>query len=197
MFNVAQYALVRGGGILLVAWILLYSPAGLRTRSILMQAHAWTLLSLYAAFCAVYVFRQYSNIRARRPLSSAFSHTYSDGTRRTRTAIHATQDSYSARDNSRALRRSHGSWFCRLGVYNSHDRPGFETESLLLSHALGITISLAIFCARCSHSSWKMESGNLWHSRCVPSSVQDSGCMAVFWRCGWDGHSIPRRLRSP
>jgi hypothetical protein len=66
MFNVAQYAFIRGGGIIAVAWILIYSPAGLRTRSNLMQVYAYTLLFLYAAFCAAYVFRQSSNIRDRR-----------------------------------------------------------------------------------------------------------------------------------
>ncbi|KAJ7039344.1 Prolipo protein diacylglyceryl transferase-domain-containing protein [Mycena alexandri] len=65
MFNVAQYAVIRGSGIILVAWILAFSPAGLRTRPILMQLHAYTLLSLYAAFCAAYVFRQYCSIRDR------------------------------------------------------------------------------------------------------------------------------------
>ncbi|KAK7026559.1 Phosphatidylglycerol--prolipo protein diacylglyceryl transferase [Favolaschia claudopus] len=148
MFNVAQYALVRGGGILLVAWILLYSPAGLRTRSILMQAHAWTLLSLYAAFCAVYVFRQYSNIRARR-LSRPPSPT------------HIPMELDGPAPRSMQLRIPTrpaiivvpygvlmGLGFAALVFTTLTIAPASKTESLLLSHALGITISLAIFCAR-------------------------------------------------
>ncbi|KAJ6599513.1 hypothetical protein B0H10DRAFT_1959037 [Mycena sp. CBHHK59/15] len=72
IFNVVQYALIRGGGIIVVAWILGCSPAGLRTRSLIMQAHAYTLLSLYALFCVAYVYRQCRSIRARtlsRPAS--------------------------------------------------------------------------------------------------------------------------------
>ncbi|KAJ7499930.1 hypothetical protein FB451DRAFT_1385586 [Mycena latifolia] len=148
MFNVAQYALIRGCGILTVAWILAYSPAGLRTRSPLMQAHAYTLLSLYAAFCVAYVFRQYCNIRARslsRPTSPSHIPVELDGPSPrslhlripTRPAIIIVP--YGA---------LMGLGFAALVFTSLTIAPASREESVLLSRALCITISSAIFFAR-------------------------------------------------
>ncbi|KAJ7062743.1 hypothetical protein C8F01DRAFT_1251557 [Mycena amicta] len=68
-FNILQYALLRGAGILFVFWLLAFNPfpaASLRTHTIPMQMYAYVLLGLYAAFCAAYVLRQCRSIRAHR-----------------------------------------------------------------------------------------------------------------------------------
>ncbi|KAJ6579681.1 Prolipo protein diacylglyceryl transferase-domain-containing protein [Mycena vulgaris] len=148
MLNVAQYALIRGCGIIAVAWILAYSPAGLRTRSIPMQAHAYALLSLYAVFCIVYVFRQYRSIRARslsRPPSPSHIPMELDGPCPrsahlripTRPAIIIVP--YGA---------LMGVGFAALAFTSLTIAPTSREESTLLSHALRITISSAIFFAR-------------------------------------------------
>ncbi|KAJ7848929.1 Prolipo protein diacylglyceryl transferase-domain-containing protein [Mycena olivaceomarginata] len=148
MVNVGQYAFFRGGGIILVAWILAYSPAGLRTRSPLMQVYAYTLLSLYAAFCAVYVLRQYSNIRARR-LSRPPSPSH----------IPMELDGPAPRSmHLRILTRPPiiivpygllmGFGFAALVFTSLTIAPASREESVLLSDALGITILSAIFFAR-------------------------------------------------
>ncbi|KAJ7174675.1 hypothetical protein C8R46DRAFT_92932 [Mycena filopes] len=148
MFNVAQYAVIRGGGIILVAWILAFSPAGLRTRPILMQLHAYTLLSLYAAFCGAYVFRQYCSIRDRlrsRPPSPSHIPVELDGPSPrslhlripTRPAIIIVP--YGA---------LMGLGFAALVFTCLTIAPASQADASLLSHALAITISAAIFFAR-------------------------------------------------
>nr|GAT48479.1 predicted protein [Mycena chlorophos] len=68
-FNVVQYTVLRGAGILFVVWLLAFNPfpdAALWTRSIPAQMHAYVLLGLYAAFCALYVVRQWRSLRVYR-----------------------------------------------------------------------------------------------------------------------------------
>ncbi|KAF7354588.1 Phosphatidylglycerol--prolipoprotein diacylglyceryl transferase [Mycena sanguinolenta] len=148
MFNVAQYTVIRGGGIIIVAWNLVYSPAGLRTRSLLMQAYGWTLLSLYTAFCAVYVFRQCSNIRARRlsrPPSPSHIPIELDGP--PPRSIHLR---ISTRPEIILVPYGvlMGLGFAALVFTSLTIAPASKEESALLSRALGITIISAIFFAR-------------------------------------------------
>ncbi|KAJ7124428.1 Prolipo protein diacylglyceryl transferase-domain-containing protein [Mycena epipterygia] len=148
IFNVMQYALIRGCGIIGVAWILAYSPAGLRTRSIFMQAHAYTLLSLYAAFCIAYVFRQCCNIRARslsRPASPSHIPMELDGP--SPRSLHLripTKPAIIIVPYGVLM----GLGFAALAFTTLTIVPASREESLLLSHALGITIASAIFFAR-------------------------------------------------
>ncbi|KAF7333019.1 hypothetical protein MVEN_02408200 [Mycena venus] len=179
MFNVAQYAFIRGSGIILVVWILVYSPAGLRTRSTPMQVYAYTLLLLYAAFCVMYVFRQYSNIRTRRLSRPPSPLSYSDGVGWPTTAFPAPQDSYAAGHNYRALRGLYGPCFWSVGVHLSHDRAGFQRgidpslprawHNYLLGHS---------FLPEYSPWSWRMDWRTSLRSPCEPFSDPVSGCMA-------------------
>ncbi|KAJ7661375.1 Prolipo protein diacylglyceryl transferase-domain-containing protein [Mycena polygramma] len=148
MFNVAQYALLRGCGIVMVAWILAYSSAGLRTRSGFMQAHAYTLLFLYAAFCAAYVFRQFCSIRDRR-LSRPPSPSH----------IPVELDGPSPRSVHLAIPTKPiilvvpygvlmGLGFAGLVFTSLTITPASPEESALLIQALRITISFAILFAR-------------------------------------------------
>ncbi|KAJ7676161.1 Prolipo protein diacylglyceryl transferase-domain-containing protein [Mycena rosella] len=148
MFNVVQYALIRGCGIITVAWILACSPAGLRTRSVLMQIHAYTLLSHYAAFCIAYVVRQYCSIRARslsRPASPSHIPMELDGP--SPRSAHMRLPTRPA-----IIIVPYGAWmgvgFAALVFTSLTITPASGEESILLSHALCITMSSAILFAR-------------------------------------------------
>ncbi|KAJ7476824.1 hypothetical protein B0H11DRAFT_1301508 [Mycena galericulata] len=150
MFNVVQYALIRGGGIIAVAWILAYSPAGLRTRSVLMQAHAYTLLSLYAAFCIAYVFRQSCSILARarspsRPASPSHIPIELDGPSPRSTHLRIpTRPALIVVPYGVLM----GLGFAALVFTTLTIAPASRDESALLCHALSITIASAILFAR-------------------------------------------------
>ncbi|KAJ7165704.1 Prolipo protein diacylglyceryl transferase-domain-containing protein [Mycena crocata] len=148
MFNVAQYALIRGCGIITVAWLLAYSPAGLRTRSTLMQMHIYTLHSLYTAFCVAYVFRQYRNIRARSlscPASPSHIPVELDGPLpRSMQLRLPTRPAIIVVPYGPLM----GIGFAALVFTSLTIARASVEESVLLSHALCITIALAIFFAR-------------------------------------------------
>ncbi|KAJ7211598.1 hypothetical protein GGX14DRAFT_448797, partial [Mycena pura] len=61
--NVAQYTFIRGAGAVLAAWFL-WSRPEYNTAPLPVQMLAWLFLTLYALFCASYVARQVSSIRA-------------------------------------------------------------------------------------------------------------------------------------
>ncbi|KAJ7618590.1 Prolipo protein diacylglyceryl transferase-domain-containing protein [Roridomyces roridus] len=148
IFNVIQYAVLRGGGIILVAWVLAYSPAGLRTRSPLMQAHAYLLLSLYAAFCIAYVYRQYKSIRARslsRPASPTHIPVQLDGPMPR--AFHVrlpTEPALIVVPYGVLM----GLGFAALVFTALTIAPNSNDDAARLSRALGLTILSAIFFAR-------------------------------------------------
>ncbi|KAJ7075736.1 hypothetical protein B0H15DRAFT_649864 [Mycena belliarum] len=147
-FNVAQYAFVRGCGIILAAWTLAYSPGGLQTRSVVMQVHAYTLLSLYAAFCIAYVYRQIRNIRARRlsrPTSPSHIPMELDGPPPRSAHLRIPMRPVVIIVPYGAFM---GLGFAALVFTTLTIAPGSREESALLSHALRITILLAIFFAR-------------------------------------------------
>ncbi|KAJ7277547.1 hypothetical protein C8J57DRAFT_187026 [Mycena rebaudengoi] len=148
IFNVAQYALFRGAGIGGVAWILMYSPAGLRTRTILMQGHAYILLSLYALFCAAYVFRQCRSLRARnlsRPTSPSHIPIELDGPTPRSAHIRIPSKPPVIIVPYGALM---GAGFAALTFTSLTIATTSRGESILLSHALILTLGAAIFSAR-------------------------------------------------
>ncbi|KAJ7062742.1 Prolipo protein diacylglyceryl transferase-domain-containing protein [Mycena amicta] len=67
MFNVAQYALIRGTGWAIAAYLLARSSVfGFDEEdSMLVRVLTWSFLGLYGAFCASYVVRQSLSIRAQ------------------------------------------------------------------------------------------------------------------------------------
>ncbi|KAJ7916240.1 hypothetical protein B0H13DRAFT_2449915 [Mycena leptocephala] len=64
MINVAQYAFIRGAGIILVSWLLLCKPEySVGDFPFLVQILGGAVLTLYTLFCATYVVRQFLSIR--------------------------------------------------------------------------------------------------------------------------------------
>ncbi|KAJ6544375.1 hypothetical protein B0H19DRAFT_1267650 [Mycena capillaripes] len=148
MFNVAQYAFFRGGGIIAVVCILAFSPAGLLTRSILEQAYAYTLLSFYAAFCAAYVFRQYCSIRDHRlsrPPSPSHIPIELDGPSPRSVHLRIPTKPVIIVVPYGVLM---GLGFAALVFTSLTIAPTSREESVLLSQALRITLFSAIFFAR-------------------------------------------------
>lgn len=57
-FNVVQYTIIRGAGILMVIALLIDRRIGFHERPLLEQIHGYVLMAMYTLFCASYVFRQ-------------------------------------------------------------------------------------------------------------------------------------------
>ncbi|CAK5272499.1 unnamed protein product [Mycena citricolor] len=151
IFNVAQYALIRGSGIVFVAWILVYSAGGLRTRPIPMQLHAYTLLFLYSAFCALYVYRQSCSIFRIRsgpppsPVRAAVELGHEPATIRPALQLRLPT-------TPRLIVVPYGPLmglgFAALVLVTLTIAPATPRDSALLSRALGITLLSAVFFAR-------------------------------------------------